>query len=59
MIRENRVDLYADNKPVIQPALNRFKPNDQFKSVRLGLEKKLVKKLIFREKFPPQKDRNL
>jgi len=55
VIRENRVDLYADNELVIQHALNRLKLNDKFKIVRPRLEK-IGLNAYFQKKFSPKKD---
>jgi len=59
MIRENRVDLYADNDLVLQYALNRLNLNDDLKIVRPGLEKKLVEMPIFSKKIPAKKRQEL
>jgi len=59
MIRENRVDLYADNDLVLQYALNRLNLNDDLKIVRPGLEKKLVEMPIFSKKIPAAKRQEL
>ncbi len=59
MIKENRVDLYADNELVLQYVLNRLDMNDDLKIVRPGLEKKLVEKAIFSKKIPPGKRQQL
>ena len=39
MIKENRVDLYADNELVLQHASNLLNLNNELKIVRPGLEK--------------------
>jgi polar amino acid transport system substrate-binding protein len=39
MIRDGRVDVYADNELVLQYALNRLNLNDKLEVVRPGLEK--------------------
>jgi polar amino acid transport system substrate-binding protein len=39
MIKENRVDLYADNELVLQQASNLLNLNNELKIVRPGLEK--------------------
>ena len=59
MIRENRVDLYADNELVLQHTLNRLNLNDNLKIVRPGLEKKLVELPIFSKKIPAAKRQTL
>ncbi|MFT6284090.1 MAG: polar amino acid transport system substrate-binding protein [Arenicella sp.] len=40
MIKENRVDIYADNDLVLQYVLNLLNLNDDLKIVRPGLENK-------------------
>lgn len=52
MIRDGRVDLYADNELVLQYVLNRLKMNDDLQVVRPGLEEKLVERAIFSKKMP-------
>jgi polar amino acid transport system substrate-binding protein len=59
MIKENRVDLYADNKLVLQYVLNRLNLNDDLKIVHPGLEKKLVEIPIFSKKIPAAKRQEL
>lgn len=59
MIRENRVDLYADNDLVLQHALNRLNLNGDLEIVRPGLEKKLVEMPIFSKKISTKKRREL
>lgn len=59
MIRENRVDLYADNDLVLQHALNRLNLNDDLEIVRPGLERKLVEMPIFSKKIPAKKRQEL
>jgi polar amino acid transport system substrate-binding protein len=59
MIRENRVDLYADNILVLQHVLNQLNLNDDLKIVRPGLEKKLVEMPIFSKKIPAKKRQEL
>jgi polar amino acid transport system substrate-binding protein len=51
MIKENRVDLYADNELVLQHVLNRLNLNDYLKIVHPGLEKKLIEMPIFSKKI--------
>lgn len=59
MIKENRVDLYADNDLVLQFVLNRLNLNNELEIVRPGLEKKLVEKPIFSTKIPTAKRQEL
>jgi polar amino acid transport system substrate-binding protein len=59
MIKENRVDLYADNELVLQYALNRLDLNDELKIVRPGLEKKLIEIPIFSRQMPASKRQKL
>jgi len=59
MIKENRVDLYADNDLVLQYALNRLDLRDELKIVRPGLEKKLVEIPIFSKEMPVEKRQKL
>jgi polar amino acid transport system substrate-binding protein len=59
MIKDNRVDLYADNELVLQYVLNRLNFNDDLKIVRPGLEKKLVEMPIFSKKIPAVKRQEL
>ncbi|MDA7087328.1 transporter substrate-binding domain-containing protein [Pseudomonas sp. SA3-5] len=59
MIRENRVDLYADNELVLQHVLNRLNLNDDLKIVHPGLENKLVELPIFSKKIPAKKRQKL
>ena len=59
MIKENRVDLYADNDLVLQHVLNRLNLNNDLKIVRPGLEKKLVERPIFSKKIPVSKRQEL
>jgi polar amino acid transport system substrate-binding protein len=59
MIKQNRVDLYADNVLVLQYVLNRLKLNGDLKIVRPGFEKKLVEMPIFSKKIPAAKRREL
>lgn len=55
MIKENRVDLYADNDLVLQYVMSRSALHDALQIVRPGLEKKLVEKPIFSTKIAPEK----
>ena len=55
MIKENRVDLYADNDLVLQFVIKRLALNDSLQIVRPGLEKKMIEKPIFSTKIPPAK----
>ena len=59
MIKENRVDLYVDNKLVLQHILNRLNLGDDLEIVRPGLEKKLVEIPIFSKKIPAAKRQEL
>jgi polar amino acid transport system substrate-binding protein len=59
MIKENRVDLYADNDLVLQHVLNQLNLNDDLKIVRPGLEKKLFERPIFSKKMPDKKRQEL
>lgn len=59
MIRDGRVDLYADNDLVLQYVLNRLNLNDDLMIVRPGLEKKLVEIPIFSKKIPAKKRNRL
>ncbi len=58
MIKDNRVDLYADNALVLQYVLNRLSLHEALEVVHPGLEKKLVEMPIFSTKIPAAK-RNL
>lgn len=55
MIKENRIDLYADNELVLQHVLNRIKLNKDLEIVRPGLETNLVEIPIFSKKIPAEK----
>lgn len=59
MIKENRVDLYADNDLVLQYVLNQLNMNDDLKIVRPGLEKPLIEMPIFSKKIPTEKRQEL
>ena len=59
MIKENRVDIYADNELVLQHVLNQLKLDDELEIVRPGLEKKLVEFPIFSKKIPSAKRQEL
>jgi polar amino acid transport system substrate-binding protein len=59
MIKNKRVDLYADNELVLQYVLNRLKMNDDLMIVHPGLEKKLVEMPIFSKKIPTAKRQKL
>lgn len=59
MIRQNRVDLYADNELVLQHVLNRLNLNDELKIVRPGLEKELVEIPIFSAKISDERRQKL
>jgi polar amino acid transport system substrate-binding protein len=52
MIKDHRVDFYADNELVLQHALNRLDLNMELKIVRPGLKNKLVELPIFSKKIP-------
>jgi len=52
MIKEDRVDLYADNDLVLQYILNQLNLNDELQVIRPGLEKQLVEMPIFSKKIP-------
>jgi polar amino acid transport system substrate-binding protein len=55
MIKENRIDLYADNELVLKHILNYLNLNKELKIVRPGLENKLVELPIFSNKIPDEK----
>lgn len=55
MIRDGRVDLYADNELVLQYVLNRLDMNDDLQVVRPGLEEKLVERAIFSRKMSTER----
>ena len=59
MIKEGRVDLYADNELVLQYVLNKMDLNDDLIVVRPGLEKKLHERPIFSRKIPAEKRQEL
>ena len=59
MIKENRVDLYADNDLVLQYVLNQLNLNDDLRIVRPGLEKKLVEMPIFSKQIPTEERQEL
>lgn len=59
MIKENRVDLYADNILVLQYVMNRLNLNDELKIVQPGLENKMVEMPIFSKKIPTKKRQEL
>jgi polar amino acid transport system substrate-binding protein len=59
MIKEGRVDLYADNELVLQYILNKMNLNNHLIVVRPGLEKKLHERPIFSKKMPSAKRREL
>jgi polar amino acid transport system substrate-binding protein len=59
MIKENRVDLYADNDLVLQHVLNRLNLKNDLKIVRPGLEKRLVERPIFSKQIPVSKRQEL
>jgi polar amino acid transport system substrate-binding protein len=55
MIRDGRVDLYADNELVLQYVLNRLNMKDDLQVVRPGLEEKLVERAIFSKKMSAER----
>ena len=59
MIKENRVDLYADNIFVLQYFMNKLNLNDELKIVQPGLENKMVEMPIFSKKIPTKKRQEL
>ncbi|WP_339724781.1 transporter substrate-binding domain-containing protein [uncultured Paraglaciecola sp.] len=59
MIKDKRVDLYADNELVLQHLLHRLKLNDDLVIVRPGLEKNLIEIPIFSKKIPTEKRKQL
>jgi polar amino acid transport system substrate-binding protein len=59
MIKEGRVDLYADNELVLQYVLNKLNSNNDLIVVRPGLDKKLHERPIFSRKIPAAKRQEL
>lgn len=59
MIKDNRVDLYADNILVLQYVMNRLNLNDELKIIQPGLENKMVEMPIFSKKIPTNKRQEL
>jgi polar amino acid transport system substrate-binding protein len=59
MIKENRIDIYADNELVLQHVLNKLQLNDQLKIVKPGLENRLVEIPIFSKKIPAEQRQKL
>ncbi|MEQ6917144.1 substrate-binding periplasmic protein [Halomonas aquatica] len=59
MIRDNRVDLYADNELVLQYVLNKMNLHDDLMIVRPGLENKLVEMPIFSKNIPDARRQEL
>ena len=59
MIKENRVDVYADNEIVLQHTLNRLGLSDDLKIVYPGLENKLVEYPIFSQNMPDERRQTL
>ena len=55
MIKDNRVDLYADNELVLRHVLNQLDLHNELIIVRPGLEKKLVEMPIFSKEIPVEK----
>lgn len=52
MISENRVDVYVDNKLVLQHVLNQMNLSEELSIVQPGLENNLVEKPIFSMRIP-------
>ncbi|MCI2284007.1 hypothetical protein L3081_12090 [Colwellia sp. MSW7] len=59
MIKESRVDLYADNILVLQYIINRLNLNNELKIVQPGLENKMVEMPIFSKNIPTKKREEL
>ena len=59
MIKQNRIDMYADNDLVLQYVINRLNLEDDVEVVRPGLDKKLVEVPIFSTKIPAAKRQTL
>ena len=59
MIKENRVDINADNELVLQYVLNRLNLNGDLQLIRPSFEKKLVEKPIFSNKLETKKQQEL
>jgi polar amino acid transport system substrate-binding protein len=59
MVKEGRVDLYADNELVLQHVLNKMDLNDELIIVHPGLEKKLHERPIFSKQMPLDKRQEL
>jgi polar amino acid transport system substrate-binding protein len=59
MIKDDRVDLYADNELVLQYVLNKLKLHDELIIVHPGLEKKLHERPIFSKKMPAARRQEL
>lgn len=59
MIKENRIDIYADSELVLQHVLNKLKLNDELRIVKPGLENKLVEIPIFSKKIPAEQRQKL
>ncbi|MGR6874218.1 substrate-binding periplasmic protein [Pseudomonas sp. HK3] len=55
MIKDNRIDLYADNELVLQHILNKLKFNNDLKIIYPGLENKLIERPIFSKNIPAKK----
>lgn len=55
MIKEGRVDLYVDNKLVLQHVLNKLGLNEYLKIVEPGLENEMVEIPVFSRKIPFEK----
>lgn len=59
MIKEGRVDIYADNELVLQHAINKMDLNDELEIIYPGLEKKLLEMPIFSKQLPELKRQEL
>lgn len=59
MIKNNRVDLYADNELVLQYVLNQLDLQNSLQIVRPGLEKKLVEMPIYSTQIPTDERQKL
>lgn len=59
MIKDNRVDLYVDNKIVLQHVLNRLGLNEYLKIVEPGLENEMVEIPIFSKAIPFERRREI
>lgn len=59
MIKEGRVDLYADNELVLQYSLNRLNLNDELQIVRPGLDQPMIELPIFSNNMSSEKRQKL